>query len=413
MGWATLAASLLAPVAALVVFWAWLALQRARKTDPRRPLREASARLTATLAQLRSVAGSPTEADRLSSLLLEWQHDSAILLGIPHAAPVASHLAAAGDGWHSLWTEADRALYGAGRALPADWVGRAETALASSPPPPFAPWRLLLFRNLFPFVAALWLLSAAALATVRADETEGVGLLSGTTSYRQGDFPAAEDFWRREVKLAPTLPSAHYNLSLALAQQNRWDEAAAHAAAAFVQEPGNDAIRWQFALACEKAGYAPSPLVGFVTPGPVQRLARLAAPRSWQWTMIGASILFAAALGLALARAYRADAEPRRGARPSLVVAVFALLVLLAAAAGWRAYGEAADARAVVVWRTGILRSIPTEADVDQKTTPLAAGSVARANKSFLGWVRLSFANGETGWVRAEETVPLWGPLPR
>jgi tetratricopeptide (TPR) repeat protein len=240
-----------------------------------------------------------------------------------------------------------------------------------------------------------------------------VGLLSGTTSYRQGDFPAAEDFWRREVKLAPTLPSAHYNLSLALAQQNRWDEAAAHAAAAFVQEPGNDAIRWQFALACEKAGYAPSPLVGFVTPGPVQRLARLAAPRSWQWTMIGASILFAAALGLALARAYRADAEPRRGARPSLVVAVFALLVLLAAAAGWRAYGEAADARAVVVWRTGILRSIPTEADVDQKTTPLAAGSVARANKSFLGWVRLSFANGETGWVRAEETVPLWGPLPR
>jgi hypothetical protein len=96
-----------------------------------------------------------------------------------------------------------------------------------------------------------------------------------------------------------------------------------------------------------------------------------------------------------------------------LTLAILCLLLLLAAAVAWRAYGEAADSRAAVVWRAGILRSIPTEADVDQKTTPLAAGSVAKINKSFLGWVRLSFENGETGWVRTEEAVPLWDSPPR
>jgi hypothetical protein len=74
----------------------------------------------------------------------------------------------------------------------------------------------------------------------------------------------------------------------------------------------------------------------------------------------------------------------------------------------------AADTRAVVVWRAGILRSIPTEADVSQKTTPLPAGSVAIADKAFLGlrWIRIAFPNGETGWIPRGEAVFLWGPPP-
>jgi hypothetical protein len=54
------------------------------------------------------------------------------------------------------------------------------------------------------------------------------------------------------------------------------------------------------------------------------------------------------------------------------------------------------------------LRSIPTEADTTQKSTTLAAGSVAVVDKTFISWVHLAFDNGQTGWVRQDDTVGLW-----
>ena len=85
-----------------------------------------------------------------------------------------------------------------------------------------------------------------------------------------------------------------------------------------------------------------------------------------------------------------------------------ALLLAVASVLGWQTYAAAADPAAVVVWRAGTLRSIPTEADTAQKTTALAAGSIALVGKTFLGWTQLTFDNGQTGWVRREELVPLW-----
>jgi hypothetical protein len=76
---------------------------------------------------------------------------------------------------------------------------------------------------------------------------------------------------------------------------------------------------------------------------------------------------------------------------------------------GIKTYGRAADTRAVITWRAGTLRSIPTEADTSQKTAPLAPGTVAVVDRIFpLGWVHLSFENGQTGWVRKEDVVGLW-----
>ena len=76
--------------------------------------------------------------------------------------------------------------------------------------------------------------------------------------------------------------------------------------------------------------------------------------------------------------------------------------------AGYRAYGVTADTRAVVVWSAGVLRSIPTEADVTQKTTALAAGSTGLADKEFIGWIRISFPNGQSGWILRKEAIYLW-----
>ena len=45
-------------------------------------------------------------------------------------------------------------------------------------------------------------------------------------------------------------------------------------------------------------------------------------------------------------------------------------------ALGLHTWGLAGDHRAVIVTQAGVLRSIPTEADTSQKTSPLAAGSL-------------------------------------
>ena len=384
-----LVALLVAPFAALLVFWGWLAIQRARQTDPVRIRREARARLAATLGRFHTAG----EAER-PALLLAWQHDSAVLWDILHAAPPPAAFSDAT--WTALWVEADRTLYRADTALPSDWVARAEAALEAKRVPGFSPLTALRPRNLTPFLA--FAVAAIFVSSLRAEDA--------ATAYRKGDFAAAEKIWSAAVAKDPTDPIARHNLSLALGQQDRWDAAMAQATAALVQAPASEPIRWHFALAGEKAGYLPAPLAAFPQPGPLQSLARLASPGAWQGWLFAAAAGFAASLALLLFGAYRRSST----FRSICALAGLGLSVLLAAssALALHAYGETADARAVIVWHGSILRSIPTEADTSQKSTTLAPGSVAVVDKTFLRWVRLAFDNGQTGWVLKDDVVFLW-----
>jgi hypothetical protein len=407
-----------APFVAVLALWAGLAFRHARQTDPLRAQREARTRLAATLAQLRSA-----DAARRPALLLQWQRDAAILWQIPHAAPPASAFAFAGNGappppssplrgegaaapnqttWSALWSEAERALYGPTNALPADWLDRAEAALAAKRVPGFQPLRLFLPRNLFPFAALVAVALTLSWSMLRA------ATVDGAAAYRNGDFAAAEKTWREAVASHPTDAFARHNLSLTLAQQERFGEAAAQAAAAFVQDPAERAIAWNFGFTAEKSASIPAVLADFVNPGPLHALAARAAPSEWQRVIVGAA--FAAALALAglLLNLYRRRLRVAHWI--SLAMLGVAVLVAAAGAAGVLAYGEAADARAVIVAHNGTLRSIPTEADTTQKTTPLATGTLAIADKTFLSnrWIHLVFANGQTGWVRREEVVAIW-----
>ena len=392
----TLTVGLLSPVLCLLAWWTALAIRRAQQTDPLRPRREARARLAATLAQLRPASASGSQPSALNAqLLLAWQHDTAVLWQLRHAAPPATALADAA--WSALWLESDRALYGAKADLPPDWIARAEAALTAKRVPGFNPLRLFLPRNLFPF-AALLLLALALPDPLRA--------AAPAADYAAGKFAAAEKSWRDTLAQHPTDWTAHHNLSLALAQQDKAGEAAAHAAAAFVQNPAHPAVRWHLAHASEKAGFAPAPLAPFLRPTARQTLAQFASPATWQRLLLAAAWLAALAVAALVARAY--GHRSRLLAAAAFALLPLALLLAIAAALGWQSYGPAADASAVVAWRAGTLRSIPTEADTTQKTTSLAAGSVALVTKSFLGWQQLTFENGQTGWVRKDELVPLW-----
>jgi hypothetical protein len=384
---------MIAPFAGLLLLWAGLAIRRAHQTDPARARREARLRVRSTLAQLGKAA--PAE---YPALLLSRQRYSALMWGISHAAPPAQAVPDAS--WSQLWSEADRALYGQNSALPSDWHSRAAAALAAQKVPSFKPWRAFLPQNLMPFAAGVAILLAATPLLLRAAE------LDAAAAYRKGDFAGAEKSWRAAVTQRPTDWISRHNLSLALAQRDQTGESAVHAAAAFVQQPSNASVQWHFALASEKAGFAPSAIIGFITPGPRQSLAQLAAPSRWQVWMIVGSFACAIAVGALLLNAY---GRRRRAINWTAGVVIFLGVVLSGtAAAGVATYGMAADARAVVTIRAGTLRSIPTEADTTQKTIPVAAGSMAIIDRTFLGWNHLAFDNGQTGWVRKEEVVGLW-----
>lgn len=382
------------PFLGVIGFWVALAWRRAAATDPLRPQREARQRIATLLA---GAPGSTPSPDTL----LKWQHDSAILWQLPHAAPPATALPDAA--WAALWREADRALYSPDATLPSDWIARAQSALAAKQVPGFNPARLFQPRNLLPFAAAVMLACSLCLPQTRAaDNAPSPGV-----SYRVGDFEKAEKAWREAVAANTRNWVARHNLALALLQQDRAAEAAAHAAVAFVQHPNDRSVRKHFALTAAQAGFAPAPLQPFLRSTTVAAIASTLSAPSWQRVTLCAAFVAALALAGLLANAY--GKRSRRDGRIAAAAAVIAFATCGLAYAGTLAYGEAAHPRAAITWEAATLRSIPTEADTSQKTTALPPGSIGRIQRTFLDrWCLLQFANGEVGWVRKDQVVPLW-----
>lgn len=400
--------------ATLVPLLAWLTLAalRAHATDRARRRREARRELTRLLSRLRAAlpaASAPAAAPSpaVADLLREWQREAAALWEIAHAAPgttllhhgVATRARDSAGAWARLWQEADRTLHGPPTPLPSDWVLRAEGALQAVRIPAWSPLTLFARRNLFPFTAALVLLAALAQPAPARAET-------GTTAYTRADFPGAEAAWRSTLAQAPHDWAAHHNLGLALAQQDRWSEAAAHWSSAFLLHPRSPHARWALSLGLQQSGLAPPELVAFSRGEGRHGLARAASPGEWQLLLVGAACLLAAALCALLLHGYR-----RLGpwARPAGLTACLAAVLLAGTATfSLHTYGVLAHPAAAFVWRASVLHSIPTDADTTQKTTPLSAGSIAVVDRTFLGWSRLAFPGGQSGWVRSEDLLPLY-----
>jgi len=378
-----LASSALVPL----FIWLGLALNRARLTDPSRPAREAHTRLMETVRQLNAAS----DAQRLN-LLQQWQRDVAIFWGLSQAVPTPASFS--NETWSTLWSEAERTLYGAA-SLPADWTQRASEALVTRRAPVFSALQLLQPRNLLPLLLVVSFLAINQSSFAATD---------GRAVYAKGEFAAAETVWNEALKTTPTDWSSHHNLALALVQQNRPGEAAGHALAAFVQQPQNPSVQWHLGYTFKAAGVTPTALKPFLNTSPTASLARLASPARWQTILIASAWMAALALSLGIYGAYQK--RPRKWLVRSLIIT--SLLLAAAGGVSLQTYGALADSRAVVVVTPTTLRSIPTDLDTPQKTTALATGVIASTDKTFLGWRRLAFADGQTGWVRAETVVPLW-----
>ena len=385
----TLLGACLFPFGVLLVGWLSLAARRAARHDPHRPRRAARRNLAGVLSQL-----SGATAETRSGLLQSWQRETARLWALPQAAPRAQALP--DRDWQNLWQEAERAIYGAKPELPSDWQARAETALSSAKVPGSAWHRFYRPRHLLPFLGLIAFLSVLP-ALEAADPA---------AAYRAGQFDQAENGWRETLSKTPTDWIARHNLALALAQQERWPEAAAHATAAWLQHPRDEATRWNLALTCTRAGYTPTAIAPLLESNPRAELAGLASPAEWERVLIVGTSLIALALFLWLLVAY---GHLPRGTRWAAWTGLSLGLLLVALSGISRsAYGIAAQPGAALVWRGGTLYSIPTEAETAQQTTPLPAGTMGVMDKTFLGWSRLTFPNGQTGWVRQDEIMLLW-----
>ncbi|HET7537782.1 MAG TPA: BatD family protein [Candidatus Didemnitutus sp.] len=383
-----------------LVAWLTLAAMGSRELDPERRRREARAALAALMPELRRADPARTT---LHPQLRQWQRHAAALWEVPHAAPgaplvysaVTTRAKEAAGTWSTLWAEADRALHGPNPALPSDWVSRADSALHAVKVPGWPLWSLFSPRHLLPFLFTLALLAPAM---VRAD--------GASDAYKRGEFPAAEAAWRQEMSSEPTQWSTRHNLGLALAQQDRWAEATAHWTSAFLLAPRATETRWDLALGLQRSGLAPSELVGLARGDGRYELARFASPGEWQLILVVAALLIAASLILLLLQGYR-----RAGAWAKLAaLAGITIAILLAGIATFslRSYGQLAHPDVALVWKPSLLRSIPTEADTTQKTSPLSAGSIAVVDRTFLRWSRLNFPGGQTGWVLTEDVIRLY-----
>ena len=396
---------LLIPLAA----WLLFAARRARLLDPVRPRREAHSRLAALINQLEAASVSAT-TDTTAGLLLRWQQELRTLLSLP-ATPTSRDLP--DPVWAALWIETERVLYRPATTLSPEWFAQARNALARATPPAFR--TLSLFRPAHLFVrATLWLLILHSTFVISHSSFAA----SAAESYAAGDFTTAAKLWREQLAAAPADSALHHNLALALAQQNAWDEAAAHAALSALHAPRAEAPRRLLALALPNATYRPAFAELFPSPRPSgmallrhpATFAGLLSPRAWQLIVVATSLLVALAITARLAAAYGTSPRLLRPlGNTGLLLALFALAASLFAL---RIYAPMLPGDTVLVWQNTTLRSVPTEAGEPQKTTTLAAGTLARTDKSFLGWRRLILPDGTTGWTRTTPLLPLWPEPP-
>ncbi|HEX2861158.1 MAG TPA: BatD family protein, partial [Lacunisphaera sp.] len=398
-------ACVLGAVLCPVLLWLALATQRSRSRDLQRRRREAHADLVRILAELRSNGLSPSV---VTGLLQRWQERAAQLWEIPHAAPgsplvlacVSRYLPDAAPAWARLWSEADRAQHGREASLPADWLMRADGALQAVRVPGWNPLSLFSGRNLFPFLFSL-VIVVSLFAPVPAHAQS-----AASQAYHRGDFATAEQNWLATLKAAPDDWTARHNLGLALGQQDRWGEATAYWTGAFLRNSRSETTRWDLNLGVQRSGLANPQLIELARGEGGYKLARLATPGEWQLGLVAAALLLALAGVVLLLQGYRWIG--RWGMPTALVACLLGMLLAAAATYSLRLYGPLAHPDAVFVSKATVLRSIPTEADTSQKTSPLSAGSIAIVEKPFFGWSKLNFSGGQSGWVRSEELIPLY-----
>lgn len=387
-------------VATPVFIWILLAASRSIYLDPSKNRRKAFASLKNFTAKHSAIANTKEEQ-------LAWRKHVAAYWNVSTKEPTPLEIENAvkqyaseqtAKSWKALWQESDNVLFRKGNIESSQWKKSFSEILKASPKPK------RIFSKFFSrdsWISCL-LFAFTILATssnVQADDTQDL--------YNAGDFEKAATLWNSEVQGNPTAWESRYNSGLAAAQQENWGKAWAYWTSAFCLNPHDARIEWNLKLAHTHTSSYDDTLHSLVENDGVFRIVRLRSPAEWEqvakYSLIGSTVILALAVILIYLPALR------RMSLPLLFLGIACLLIAPFSKWAHSKYGTLTDPQCVLITQNAEMLSVPTELGENQITANLRDGTIARLQKSFLGWSKIELPNGDIGWVRKEAFIHLYG----
>jgi tetratricopeptide (TPR) repeat protein len=400
----------------LALWWRW-ARQRALFTDEER-LRKESLQSWKSAVEMVRQAGQDMRSSEKA--LLFWQKSVAGTLGIEGATPAWGVIA---DGIQTMeksdqetlekcWVDSENGLYGRNPSLDGEWCDQAERLAGRIDLPAIKVWAPLKPKNLFPWLAALLFLFVAVepvgAQAINKEQTkdEKTKKEDPIQLYKTGIFSEAEKVWREKVVANPRDPVARNNLALAYFQLGDKERALAYGLSAYLISPGMDSVSWNTRIFAQSADQLDRAVMGLWSERSREWLTGRLGVFGWQLAFVLGVMILAVGCGFGLGSGYFSQ---KRTLFVRVGIATFAigLMLFMAASTALGIYGKLADRNAVMIVDVEPLRSIPTEAEAQaEKAYP--PGSIARLEKSFLGWSKIRLPNQDAGWIRSEHIVSLY-----
>ena len=409
--WIVLVALLL-PWGILVLVWSGWAKNRAVQTDAERIRKESLRAWKESVQRLR--VGNQSRREEQENLLL-WQRSVAAVFGVEEATPAWAELSQAvsplreedRDELEKCWERAEQVLYGRDAGLNGDWCEKAALLAARIDLPRLRFWDSLRPRNLWPWITLFALAGPWVVLGQESPPTGAAGKKESPIAlYREGNFEKAGQIWGEAVRKDMSDPVTRNNLGLAWYQIGDKERALANALSAYLISPQTETVGWNASIFAGAADQL-DPVIRRLLEGSwASWLTARAGVLAWQIGLVAGSAGVALGIGLWLASGYFAGR--RKVLFPAAVaVGCVGLLGFVVAGSALGMYGRLADARAVMIVDFQPLRSIPTEVET-QAEKGYPPGSIARLEKSFLGWSKVRMPNQDTGWIRTENIVPLY-----
>lgn len=424
--------------------WLTLAWRRALLECPNRVRRAGVKEMRRLLKKLQRSHQPPQPAH-----LHAWLRATARVWDVRTAAPCEGEVTEAahaltGDPtvtsrWRDLWQTTEHGLYAAEARPAQDWLERAANAAASVVTPKRERWFPNRLGHWLPSMAlALFIFALAAPPKTDADvpwsaPTEQPAATaqpaehpSNTSENSSAASAAAQEspppiLLTREDGLAAQAAlkanwndwAAHRNLAVVLTQRGDLNLAIAHAMAAFVQHPAAASTRDTLLAAYGETPTVDANLRRLLSGAWYQRIPTLLSPSGWQKLTLAAAVIVAATLSAMIfawyvptIRGFRLPTYRSWTGRGAL--AVGAMLVIVSVSS-WNAYGAMSQSSAAILLQNANAMPTPTDLVPVEETSPLAAGAVVLAERTFLSWQQVRSDRPEvSGWIRDNTLMPLY-----
>lgn len=418
------------------LLWLGLAWRCALLECPNRIRRAGVKEMRRLLKSLQRADTSPRPAH-----LHAWLRATARVWNIRTSAPCVGEVtqaahAISGDSalssrWRELWQSTEHGLYGPNVEPTREWLQQATVVAATVDMPKR--------QRFFPNRLGHWLpsVAGAALVVVMFGSQSLADVPWSSPAVASNPAPTAEpDASSQSTSEAPTdappeplAPAvaedaqaaldahwndwaAHRNLAAYQTQQGELNVAIAHAAAAFVQHPSGSDTRDALLAALGETEIVDRNLRQLLSGVWYQRLPTLLSPAGWQRMALFAALIAAAGFCVMIFALYSPEQRPRSPRDPFVWtgrgVAALGVIVLLGSTASWNAYGAFSNPAAAILVQNTNVSPVPTDLVPTEETSPLSAGAIVVAGRSFLGWRKVDGEREISGWVRGNVLMPLY-----